>query len=188
MCEPAAIFSPLISSFSCTPWDCAVLSHSIGDAEAAGGERKWHNQCRQKNTVTITIGKKQISQPGRDLSDSVTFHCCPHLFFTLHSVNFWAILTVAYKMRFVLNYLPNSLRRRGQIINGPAMFKETWMWLNTDDHLHSSTARMMLCSQQKAAHWKCVETRLTWMRSYSSDMRANKNVSVLSRSNLSNYV
>lgn len=40
MCEPAAIFSPLISSFARTPWDCAVLSASIGDSEAAAGREE----------------------------------------------------------------------------------------------------------------------------------------------------
>lgn len=135
--------------------------------------------------VTITIGKKQISQPGRDLSDWVTFHCCPNLFFTLHSVNFWAILTAAYKMSFVLNYLLNSLKRRCQIIKGSAMFKETWMRLNTDGHLHF-TARMTLLSSRKL-HIRSVLRRGS-LECYSSNMRANRNVFVLSRSNLSNYV
>lgn len=56
MCEPAAIFSLLISSFACTPWDCAgcaVLSASIGDSKAAAGEKGNDYRYRQKNTVIM---------------------------------------------------------------------------------------------------------------------------------------
>lgn len=51
MFEPAAIFSPLISSFACTLWDCAVCSASIGDAEAAAGRKE----------MTIDTDRKTLS-------------------------------------------------------------------------------------------------------------------------------
>lgn len=71
MCEPAAIFSPLISSFSCTPWDCAVLSHSIGDAEAAGREemtqsmqteKHLHNNDREETDFTVRRRSKRLGR------------------------------------------------------------------------------------------------------------------------------
>lgn len=54
MCEPAAIFSLLISSFACTPWDCAgcaVLSASVGDSMAAAGKKE----------MTIDTDRKTLS-------------------------------------------------------------------------------------------------------------------------------
>lgn len=64
MCEPAAIFSPLISSFSCTPWDCAVLSHGAGDAEAAGEERG-------NDTINADRKKQRHNNDGKETDFTV---------------------------------------------------------------------------------------------------------------------
>lgn len=124
------------------------------------GERKWHNQCRQKNTVIIMIEKKKISQCGRDLNDSVAFCCCLNLFFTL--LYMWTSsgsCESGMKKKLCLKFLQNSLNRRSPIIIWLVMFEETWMFLNTNDHhlptrSTKSPAQMTFCARQNAAPWK----------------------------------
>lgn len=69
------------------------------------GERKWHNQCRQKNSVIIMMEKKRISQCGRDLSDSLALRWCLNRFFTLYYVNVqWRFWKEHRNKSFVLNF------------------------------------------------------------------------------------
>lgn len=69
MCEPAAIFSLLISSFACTPWDCAgcaVLSASVGDSKAAAAAAGRKEMTIDTDTV-IMIRDKRISQTYEEI-------------------------------------------------------------------------------------------------------------------------
>lgn len=122
------------------------------------GERKWHNQRRQKNTVIIMIEKKQCE---RHLSDSVAFRCCLNLSFTWQYM--WTpsgSYESGIKMKLCLTFLQSSLNRRSPISICLVMFKETWMFLKTDERLlqtqsTKTPAQVAFCAQQKAAHWKC---------------------------------
>lgn len=123
------------------------------------GERKWHNQRRQKNTVIIMIEKKQCE---RHLSDSVAFRCCLNLSFTWQYM--WTpsgSYESGIKMKLCLTFLQSSLNRRSPISICLVMFKE---------HKDSSTGDV-LCSAESCTlevRKPYSETALTITWSFSS--------------------